>query len=301
MMALRLISADERLSDLHNKDTLCIVGPAGIGKTSLLHTIPPEIPTLAIDMEAGLKAVQEWRGASIQVRTWIELAEIGCLMIGPDPTAQPTDLLSEAHCTDVLGRYGKTIDLSPFRLLFVDSITEMSRLCAAWAKARPESFNDKGVFNNFGYFGLIAREMIRFLKHLQRAPGLDVVFVGILETVKDEFGRSTRQLQLEGAKTNRELPGIVNQLIVMERFDVDDQGSWTYAPETGQHRMFVCSQPNPFGLSAKDRSGTLTILERAHLGELLTKINQPARAAAKRLVYGQSVAAQQPNQKGEAK
>jgi len=184
-------------------------------------------------------------------------------------------------------------------LLFADSITEMSRLCAAWCKGRPEAWSTRVLKdgtteitpNNFGFFGLVAREMIRFLKHMQRAPGLDVVFVGILEKVEDEFHRPVWQLQLEGGKTGRELPGIVNQLITMERFDVDQNGSWTHAPETGQHRMFVCSQPNLWALPAKDRSGTLAVLERPRLDELLTKINKPARAATERLTYSQPIAA----------
>jgi hypothetical protein len=293
-MALRLITATERLSDLQNKDTLLIVGENGVGKTSLLYTIPPEIRVLALDMEAGLKSVQEWNGDSIPIRTWEELAEIACLIIGPDPTAQPTDFLSEGHCASVIARYGPIIDLKPYRLLFVDSITEMSRLCAAWCKGRPDSWTTKVLKdgtaeitpNNFGFFGLIAREMIRFLKHFQRAPGLDVVFVGILERVEDEFHRPIWQLQLEGGKTGRELPGIVNNVLTMDRFEIDQQGSWIHAPGNGSRRMFVCSQPNPFSLPAKDRSGTLDVLERAHLGELLAKINRPARAASERLVYG---------------
>ena len=40
-MALRIISADERLSAAQNKTSLAIFGPPGIGKTSLLKTLPP--------------------------------------------------------------------------------------------------------------------------------------------------------------------------------------------------------------------------------------------------------------------
>ena len=52
---MRLISATERLDAARNKDTLCILGPYGVGKTSLLYTLP-EQDTLCVDFEGGLKS-----------------------------------------------------------------------------------------------------------------------------------------------------------------------------------------------------------------------------------------------------
>lgn len=63
-MALRIISADERLSAAANKTSLAIFGPPGIGKTTLLKSLP-EAETVCLDLEAGMKSVQDWRGASI--------------------------------------------------------------------------------------------------------------------------------------------------------------------------------------------------------------------------------------------
>ncbi len=40
-MALRIITADERLSEDAGKTTMAIFGPSGAGKTSLLKTLPP--------------------------------------------------------------------------------------------------------------------------------------------------------------------------------------------------------------------------------------------------------------------
>jgi replication-associated recombination protein RarA len=58
-MALRIISADERLSAAENKTSFAIFGPPGIGKTTLLKTLP-EHDTVCLDLEAGLKSVQDW-------------------------------------------------------------------------------------------------------------------------------------------------------------------------------------------------------------------------------------------------
>ena len=60
----------------------------------------------------------------------------------------------------------------------------------AWAKTRPEAFSEKsGKPDTRGAYGLLAREVIGLLKHLQHAQGKTVVFVGILEKVTDEFNR----------------------------------------------------------------------------------------------------------------
>ena len=41
----------------------------------------------------------------------------------------------------------------------------------AWAKTRPEAFSDKtGKPDTRGAYGLLAREVIGLLKHLQHAP-----------------------------------------------------------------------------------------------------------------------------------
>ena len=71
----------------------------------------------------------------------------------------------------------------------------------AWAKTRPEAFSEKtGKPDTRGAYGLLAREVIGLLKHLQHAPGKTVIFVGILERVTDEFNRVTWQPQMEGGK-----------------------------------------------------------------------------------------------------
>lgn len=272
-MALRIVSADERLSVAGAKTTMAIFGPSGVGKTSLLNSLPPA-ETLCIDLEAGMKSVQDWPGDSIPVRTFADALDIGCLVGGVNPSADPSGFFSEAHYQHLRESYPDLVQMiAGKRIIFVDSITDLTRQAMAWAKTRPEAFSDKtGKPDTRGAYGLLAREVIGLLKHLQHAQAKTVIFVGILERVTDEFNRTTWQPQMEGGKAGRELPGIVDQVITMSLFAADGDG-WRHEPERGEVRRLVCRAGNPFALPAKDRSGRLDVTEPPDLGALLSKIN----------------------------
>jgi len=106
--------------------------------------------------------------------------------------------------------------------------------------------------------------MLGWLTQLQHARGKNVVFVAILEAITDEFKRREWGIQIEGQKTSRELPGIVDQIITFQLVSFADN-----EPPT---RAFVCQMPNTWGYPAGDRSGKLDLLEKPHLGELLVKL-----------------------------
>ncbi|MBP7003522.1 ATP-binding protein [Amaricoccus sp.] len=277
-MALRIISADERLSAASNKTSFAIFGPPGIGKTTLLTTLP-EDDTVCLDLEAGLKSVQDWKGASIPVRSFADFRDLAVLIGGADPAQDAASWYSAPHFEHVRAAHrdsGIEAFLATKSIVFVDSITDLTRQAMLYARQQPEAISERsGKPDVRGAYGLLGREVIQALKHLQHAPGKTVIFVGVLEKVTDEFGTVTWQPQMEGTKAARELPGIVDQVVSMHLFSKDAEGAWAL-DERSTERRLVCRAGNPYGLPAKDRSGRLDMTEPPDLGRLLAKINAGA-------------------------
>jgi AAA domain len=214
---MKIISVDERLAERSGAKVL-IIGPSGVGKTSLLKTLGNDLlsTTLFVDIEAGDQAVADLPGACVRPRTWEDCQHLACILGGPNPALPPTAAYSKAHF-DAVAEIGDAVRLASYRVLFADSLTAASRLSFTHAEQQPESFNERGRKDLRSTYGLHARQMIGWLNQLQHARDRDVVFVAILERITDEFNRSEWQPQIEGSKTSRELPGIVDELTATER------------------------------------------------------------------------------------
>jgi hypothetical protein len=256
---MKIINADERLAESRGVKML-IVGPTGVGKTSLLRTLDPA-NALFVDVEAGDLSVQDVKVDTVRIDTWQAARDLACRISGPNPSFPPTACYSQAHYTGVGGPFP---DGQRYNTIFVDSLSAASRLSFRWAEQQPEGFSERsGKKDTRGAYGLHAREMINWLQQLQHARSKNVIFVAILEKIVDDFNVATWQLQMEGQRTGRELPGIVDQIITMQWVDFGDG-----VPV----RAFVCTSPNPWNFPAKDRAGRLEQIEEPHLGKLVNKL-----------------------------
>jgi hypothetical protein len=263
-MGLSLLTAPERLSEPRGPKIL-ITGVPGVGKTYLLRSISPLALTLFVDAEAGDLPVADLSVASVRPQTWNDCRDIACAIGGPNPALPSTAAYSEAHHQAVTAN-PVLAGLARYTILFVDSLTEISRQCRIWAERQPESFTERGKKDLRGVYGLVAREMIGWLQQIQHARQRTVILIAILERVTDDFGVSSWGIQLEGQRTARELPGIIDEIITLQFIDFGDGKPV---------RAFVCASPNSWSLPAKDRSGRLTEIEEPHLGKLLAKLTPP--------------------------
>jgi hypothetical protein len=203
----------------------------------------------------------------VRPRTWNECRDLACVLGGFNPALPATAAYSEAHYNEVM-KNPELAQLASYPILFVDSLTAGARLCFAYCEQMPEAFTDRGRKDLRAVYGSHARSMLGWLNQLQHARGRTVIFVAVLEKNTDELNISTWQPQIEGAKTGRELPAIVDEIITMQWVDFGDRKPT---------RAFVCTNPNPWGYPAKDRSGKLEQLEPPNLGALIEKLTGPGQ------------------------
>ena len=262
-MALQIISADERLAEKKGHK-IVVCGPSGVGKPTLARTLNPQT-TLFMDLEAGDAAIENFPIDVIRPRTWVECRDFACFLGGGNPALSEDQPYSQAHYDYVASMFGDSSDIwQKYDSLFVDSITVAGRLCFQWCLQQPEVRSDRsGKLDTRAAYGLHGREMMGWLTHIQHIRDKNVIFVGILDEITDEYGRKNYTLQIEGSKTGRELPGIVDEMITMAIMTGDH----------GQYRAFVCQPLNEWGYPAKDRSGCLDTLEEPHLGKLMEKMS----------------------------
>jgi hypothetical protein len=274
-MALQIITADQRLAEKKGHK-IVVCGASGVGKTTLARTLNPST-TLFLDLEAGDAAIEGFPVDVLRPRTWQECRDLACFIGGPNPALSEDQPYSQAHYDYVVAMFGDSDEImQKYDTLFVDSITVAGRLCFQWCLQQPDSRSERsGKLDTRAAYGMHGREMMAWLTHLQHIREKNVIFVGILDEITDDYGRKQYALQIEGSKTGRELPGIVDEVITMAILTGDH----------GQYRAFVCQPLNEWGYPAKDRSGRLDVLEEPNLGKLMDKMSSGSPDQPKDLTF----------------
>lgn len=257
---MQIIDVAQRAQDQRGI-TIVLAGVPGIGKTSQVRTLRERLPkTLFINCESGDRAIADVSVPAIHEPTWLELIDIALVLGGPDLVQSASEPYSKARY-DALMAKPEYARLAAYKVIVIDSLTEVSRRSFDFAERQPEAFSH-GRKDLRGAYGLHARQMIAWLSRLQRDRARDIIMTVVLERTVD-LGIATWGLQTEGQRFNRELPAIVDEVVVLALVDFG----------VGKPvRAFVTGQPNPWNFPSKDRSGRLDLYERPDLGALLDKL-----------------------------
>jgi hypothetical protein len=267
---MKLIGAEERLAEKRGLSAL-IVGPTGVGKTSLVATLSSETLSkmLYIDSEKGDFPVAHLQFDSVRLETWRDAMNLAAVIGGPNPALPQASAYSTAHYTQVAAD-PEFARFANYQTYVFDSLTAMSQLCRLYCEQLAEATTDRGKRDTRAVYGLLANHMLGWLRHVHHARGLNIILLAILERVVDDYNTPTWQPQFEGRKTANELPVIVDEILSMNFLDFGDGKQ----PVRG----FVCTSPNPWNFPAKDRSGKLDMLEPPDLGKLLAKLTSSPSA-----------------------
>lgn len=280
-----LKAADRR--KVRPKINIALFGPSGVGKTTQARTLDPE-GTLFIDIEGGTLSIEDWdgdtlnvirSGAQFKIHPWEIIRDLAILFGGPDPAAVPGTPYHESYFEKLRDILFKDIDVSSYHTLFVDSITVASRQCLNWCQQQPEAWSEKkNAPDMLGTYGLLGREFVKWLTHLQHAP-LSVIAVGILNDGKDEFGRQEFSIQMEGKQSMDKLPGIWDLVATLEYARGAD-GKPVIGEDGKKKRAIYPTGNNPYGFPGKDRSGRLLDIEPPDLAAMIHKIQTGSRLDA---------------------
>ena len=271
---LRIITATERMAEPRGIKG-CIFGRSGVGKTSLLWTLPAPT-TLFVDLEAGDLAVEGWTGDTIRPRTWLECRDFAAFIGGPNPALRDDQPYSAAHYAAVCERFGDPRVAGPLR---ARSSSTASRSPAGSASSVAAGSRRR------------TSEQHRQTGHPRRLrpprPRDDLLGSRSCSTRAARTscwsGSSTRSSTTSTARSSRRRstaarpawssPASVDEVLTLAAIK----------DEAGQlRRALVCQTLNPWGYPAKDRSGRLDMVEEPHLGRLFEKIRGPARPISER-------------------
>lgn len=276
-----LKAADRRA--IKPKINIALFGPSGVGKTTQARTLDPE-KTLFLDAEGGTLAIEGWDGDVLDINAtavslgshpWEIARDLTVLIGGPDPAALPNTPYSREYYEGIKKAVGGAVDLAKYDTIFVDSITVVSRHCLAWAMMQPEAFSEKtGKPDPRGGYGLMGREMVKWLTHLQHAPK-SIIVVGILEEEKDDVGRISFVPQIEGSATGKKLPGIWDVVATLE-FARGADGK-PIMKDGRRVRAIYPTGENEYGFPGKDRSGCLDHIVPPSLAEMMDRVRSRKR------------------------
>lgn len=216
--------------------TIVVIGPAGIGKTSLLRTIPEGESACVLSAEAGLLSVRDLVKAKL-----VTGFEIGSF----SEMKEAFDILNNDPAFK-----------EKYQWIFIDSLTEISSRCVEAMKAKYPSKSD-----SFNLWGEYIELMTMIIKGFRDIAHYSVVFSCLPSVEKDENNRRFIGPAISGNSLKERLTSYFDEVFYMTS-QKDAEGN--------EHRVFITQPWERY--PAKDRSGRLNLVEKPDLNLIKTKI-----------------------------
>lgn len=213
---------------------VCIYGCSGIGKTSLVKTLPAK-KTLIVDAESGLASLA---GTDIDSIT-ISRSDDGSMLPEEDRYKRLQDFMEWVQKPEQKAKYD---------FIFIDSLTEIGQNIQKHMAT---------LHDGYKLWGEYTQAMISMIKFFRDLDHYTVIFVSLEGRIEDSDGQAMSYPDIGGKKAKEYLLPAFDECF---RMIVD-----------GEKKRWLVTQSTQ-KTQAKDRSGKLAELETPHLGEILKKI-----------------------------
>lgn len=214
--------------------TALVIGEAGIGKTSLIRTIPEGERACVLSAEAGLLCVQD-----MVIAGQIEGYEIGSFAD-----------LKEAYQMLLTPEFE-----SRYQWVFIDSLTEVSGRCLESMKVKYVKSED--TFKMYGEYNDLMVSIIKGFRDMQK---YSVVFSCLPSIEKDELNKRYVGAAIVGKQLQERLTSYFDEVLYLSQ----------RSEEGASYRCFLTQPMDRY--PAKDRSGKLSPIEQPNLAAIKTKI-----------------------------
>lgn len=246
------------------RSVILIYGQSGLGKTTLIGTLPDPTRVLIVNADNGLKSLENLEH-DIPVYDLTKKKKRN-----PDKTIfkdkKGMEVLEEMprekrfpKLTNFLKTQASNEDFKDaFDWIVFDDITEIFTLLLEYVESLDEYQEEKMALKMWGAYD---KSGTAFVKALRDFAPYNILLLGLDAIDKDKEGRRFIGLDIAG-KVSRRIPALVDEVFylnIVKNKDKKEVRKLITAP----HKNCV----------AKDRSGKLSKFENPHLGDILKKMN----------------------------
>lgn len=215
---------------------MLVIGPAGVGKTSLIKTFPePSSQTLMISFEGGTACLD---GTDFDV--------------------------VESDNTDPIGFMGKVYEAlssdeykNKYKNIFIDSLTEMGQVILAQLKKDPHLGQAKNALQMYGRYNDL---MTMIIKSFRDMSDYNVVFT-CLDAVDKDGLEKIESVNIPGSSVKSSIRAWFD-IVVFYKIFKDEEGN-------AHRKLITNTEDSPL---AKDRTGKLEHYEDANLSTIIKKV-----------------------------